>query len=101
MTNEPEWEGESRRIGADLLHDQLGGDLGSSEYLVAEPPPMAKGVVETLRTAGVAEEQNSRRALQRLLSPGPERGYPANAPRQSLTNFTERGSQLCSASAWV
>jgi ferredoxin-NADP reductase len=57
MTNDQEWEGESRRIGVDLLHDQLGNDLGSFEYLVAGPPPMVEGIVETLRTAGVAEEQ--------------------------------------------
>jgi ferredoxin-NADP reductase len=37
MTNDPEWAGESRRIGVDLLHDQLGNDLASFEYLVAGP----------------------------------------------------------------
>lgn len=56
MTDDPEWDGESRRIGADLLREHLGGDLGSFVYLIAGPPPLVKGVEETLRTAGVAEE---------------------------------------------
>jgi ferredoxin-NADP reductase len=56
MTDDPDWDGETRRIGADLLHDQLGSDLGSFEYLVAGPPPMVEGVEETLRTVGVPEE---------------------------------------------
>jgi ferredoxin-NADP reductase len=57
MTDDSEWEGESRRIGADLLHDYLGNDLGSFRYFIAGPPPMVEGVAETLRTAGVAEER--------------------------------------------
>jgi ferredoxin-NADP reductase len=56
MTDDPDWDGESRRIGADLLHDHLGSDLGSFDYLVAGPPPMVEGVVETLRNVGVPEE---------------------------------------------
>ena len=56
MTDDPDWDGETRRIGADLLHDQLGSGLGSFEYLVAGPPPMVEGVEETLRTVGVPEE---------------------------------------------
>jgi Flavodoxin reductases (ferredoxin-NADPH reductases) family 1 len=56
MTDDPDWDGETRRIGADLLHDHLGSDLGSFEYLVAGPPPMVEGVEETLRTLGVPEE---------------------------------------------
>jgi ring-1,2-phenylacetyl-CoA epoxidase subunit PaaE len=56
MTDDPDWDGETRRIGADLLHDHLGSDLGSFGYLVAGPPPMVEGVEETLRTVGVPEE---------------------------------------------
>ena len=56
MTDDPEWDGESRMIGADLLHEHLGSDLGSFAYLVAGPPPMVKGVEETLRNVGVPEE---------------------------------------------
>ena len=56
MTDDPDWDGESRRIGADLLHDHLGSDLGSFDYLVAGPPPMVEGVVESLRNVGVPED---------------------------------------------
>jgi len=56
MTDDPDWDGESRRIGPDLLHEHLGSDLGSFEYLVAGPPSMVEGVEETLRTVGVPEE---------------------------------------------
>jgi ferredoxin-NADP reductase len=54
MTNEPAWQGETRRIGAALRGDYLDGDLGSYSYLVAGPP--ATAVVETLQSSGVAEE---------------------------------------------
>lgn len=57
MTDDSKWDAETRRIGADLLHDHLGEDLGSFTYLVAGPPPMVEATVETLRGAGVPEEQ--------------------------------------------
>jgi ferredoxin-NADP reductase len=57
MTDDPGWEGETRRIDADLLRDHLGGGLRSFTYLVAGPPAMVEGVVETLQEAGIPEEQ--------------------------------------------
>jgi ferredoxin-NADP reductase len=57
MTGDPSWEGETRRIDADFLRDQLGGELLTSTYLVAGPPPMVEGVVEALQLAGVPEDQ--------------------------------------------
>jgi ferredoxin-NADP reductase len=57
MTDDAGWDGESRRIGADLLRDHLGDDLGSFWYMVAGPPAMAEAIVETLGTAGIPEEQ--------------------------------------------
>src|SRR5438034_8921351 len=57
MTNDEGWDGETRRIGPDLLRDHLDGELGSFRYLVAGPPAMAEGVVETLGQAGIPEEQ--------------------------------------------
>ena len=57
MTSDRGWEGETRRINADLLRDHLGEDLGSFSYLVAGPPAMAEAIVETLKSAGVPEEQ--------------------------------------------
>ena len=56
MTDEEAWEGESRRIDANLLRDEL-GDLGGYRFLVAGPPPMVDAVVEALAGAGVADEQ--------------------------------------------
>ena len=57
MTEDPEWEGEKRRIGPELLRDQLEGDLTAQTYLVAGPPPMVEGMVEMLAAAGVPEDQ--------------------------------------------
>jgi ferredoxin-NADP reductase len=57
MTDDPEWEGERRRIDADLLRDHLDGDLGSFVYLIAGPPALVEAMEEVLRGAGVPEEQ--------------------------------------------
>ena len=57
MTRDPAWEGETRRVGADLLRDHLGEDVGSFTYLVAGPPAMVEAIVTALGKAGVPEEQ--------------------------------------------
>jgi ferredoxin-NADP reductase len=57
MTDDAGWDGESRRISAEMLHDHLGGELQSLTYLIAGPPAMVEGVVGTLRAAGVPETQ--------------------------------------------
>jgi ferredoxin-NADP reductase len=57
MTEDPGWDGETRRIDADLLHDHLGDELQSLTYLIAGPPAMVDGVVGTLQAAGVPEER--------------------------------------------
>jgi ferredoxin-NADP reductase len=57
MTDDPEWQGETRRIDQDLLRDHLGDDLKSSTYLIAGPPPMVEGVAETVAGTGVPEDQ--------------------------------------------
>jgi ferredoxin-NADP reductase len=57
MTDDPEWDGETRRIEEDLLRDHLGDELGAFTYLVAGPPSMVEAIVGTLRGAGVPEEQ--------------------------------------------
>ena len=57
MTDEPGWDGESRRIGPELLRDHLGADLGSFRYLLAGPPGIAEGVAEQLQGAGVPDER--------------------------------------------
>nr|MBA2383597.1 FAD-dependent oxidoreductase [Actinomycetota bacterium] len=55
MTDDPEWDGESRRIDPDLLRDHV-GDLGTLRFLVAGPPTMAEAVADGLKAAGVSEE---------------------------------------------
>ena len=57
MTDDEGWNGETRRIDADLLRDHLEGELGSFKYLVAGPPGMVEGVTETLEQAGVPEDR--------------------------------------------
>ena len=57
MTNDPGWDGETRRIDAGFLRDHLDGGLESFHYLIAGPPGMVEGVAETLAQAGVPEEQ--------------------------------------------
>src|SRR5439155_21820351 len=48
MTEDPSWNGETRRIGPELLRDHLSDDLSSYAYLVAGPPAMVDSIVETL-----------------------------------------------------
>jgi ferredoxin-NADP reductase len=57
MTDDPGWDGESRRIDAEFLRGHLGDDLSAFTYLVAGPPAMVEAMVETLASAGVPEEQ--------------------------------------------
>ena len=57
MTDDPSWDGESRRVDPELLRDVLDADLGTYEFLVAGPPGMAEPVAESLKSAGVPEEQ--------------------------------------------
>ena len=57
MTEDPSWDGESRRIDTVLLRDHLDGGLETFTYLIAGPPPMVEGVAGTLQEAGVPEEQ--------------------------------------------
>jgi ferredoxin-NADP reductase len=55
MTQDPGWNGETRRIDADFLGDHL-GELGAFTYLIAGPPTMVEAVSETLSASGVPEE---------------------------------------------
>jgi ferredoxin-NADP reductase len=59
MTEDASWNGETRRIGPELLRDHLSNDLRSYTYLVAGPPAMVDAIVETLHAAGVSEERVS------------------------------------------
>jgi ferredoxin-NADP reductase len=56
MTQDPGWEGETRKIDAQFLKDYLGEDLSQYTFLVAGPPAMVEGVQKALEEAGVSEE---------------------------------------------
>jgi ferredoxin-NADP reductase len=57
MTQDSGWEGETRRIDAEMLRDHLGDELDSYTYLIAGPPAMVDGVAEALQGAGIPEDQ--------------------------------------------
>jgi ferredoxin-NADP reductase len=57
MTEDPSWDGESRKIDAAMLRDHLGDDLGAYTYLIAGPPGMVEAMETMLAEAGVPEEQ--------------------------------------------
>ena len=56
MTQDPGWEGESRKVDAEFVNDYLDDDLNQYTFLVAGPPAMAEGVQAALREAGVRDE---------------------------------------------
>jgi len=56
MTEDPTWEGETRRIDETMLRETL-GNLESQAFLVAGPPEMAKAVEAMLHDADVPEDR--------------------------------------------
>jgi len=56
MTQDPGWEGETRKVDAQFLKNYLGENLNQYMFLVAGPPAMAEGVQKALEEAGVRQE---------------------------------------------
>ena len=56
MTDEEGWEGETRRLDADVLGELLGG-LDEKTFLIAGPPEMVEGVADSLGAAGVPDDR--------------------------------------------
>jgi ferredoxin-NADP reductase len=56
MTQDPGWEGETRKIDAPFFRDSLGENLNQYTFLVAGPPGMVEGVQTALEEAGVNED---------------------------------------------
>jgi ferredoxin-NADP reductase len=56
MTDDPGWDGETRRVDGAFLADHLGADLNEFTFVVAGPPGMSEGVQQALADAGVDEE---------------------------------------------
>jgi ferredoxin-NADP reductase len=57
MTDDPGWDGESRRLGTEVLRELLDDELGAFTFLVAGPPAMVESVAGDLSAAGVPEDQ--------------------------------------------
>jgi len=57
MTDDPEWDGETRLVDEAMLRDVLGEEFDETTFLVAGPPGMVDAVVETLEGAGLPEDQ--------------------------------------------
>jgi ferredoxin-NADP reductase len=56
MTDDDGWEGETRRIDAELLREHV-GELQNKQFLVAGPPAMTEAVVDALHAASVPEDR--------------------------------------------
>jgi ferredoxin-NADP reductase len=57
MTQDPPWEGETRKIDAGFLRDHLGTLLDEATVMVAGPPGMVTAMEEALAEAGVSDER--------------------------------------------
>jgi ferredoxin-NADP reductase len=55
MTEDPGWDGETRRIDSSFFNDYLGADLNRYIFLVAGPPAMVEAIENALDEAGVRE----------------------------------------------
>lgn len=56
MTQDPGWEGETRKVDSQFIRDYLNDDLNENTFLVAGPPAMVEGMQETLDEACVEED---------------------------------------------
>ena len=56
MTQDSEWDGETRKIDAPFFRDYLGDNLDQFTFLVAGPPAMVGAIQKQLNAAGVTEE---------------------------------------------
>jgi ferredoxin-NADP reductase len=57
MTDDPEWEGERRRIDAQFFRDYVGDLIPGATFMVAGPPPMVESMQAELAEAGVDEDR--------------------------------------------
>jgi ferredoxin-NADP reductase len=56
MTQDPGWDGETRKVDVQFVTDHLDENLDQYTFLVAGPPAMTKSVQKSLDEAGVDEE---------------------------------------------
>ena len=55
MTDDPDWNGETRRIDAAFIKEHVDGDLNDYTFMVAGPPEMVEAMQKELEESGVAE----------------------------------------------
>jgi ferredoxin-NADP reductase len=55
MTQDPGWDGESRKVDGEFVKHYLDDDLNQYRFLLAGPPAMAEGVQTALQEAGVQD----------------------------------------------
>ena len=55
MTDDPNWEGDRRRLDAAFFKEQLEGDLNQYTFMIAGPPEMVEAMQRELDQAGVDE----------------------------------------------
>ena len=51
MTQDPDWDGETRKVDTQFVEDYLGESLDQSTFLVAGPPPLVEGAQKALEAA--------------------------------------------------
>jgi ferredoxin-NADP reductase len=56
MTQDPDWEGETRKLDSHFFRDCLEGDLDQYTFLVAGPPAMVEAMQRELDEAGVKDD---------------------------------------------
>jgi ferredoxin-NADP reductase len=56
MTQDPGWDGETRKVDTQFVEDYLGENLDQFTFLVAGPPPLVEGAQNALQAAAVPEE---------------------------------------------
>lgn len=56
MTQDAGWDGETRKVDAELFKDYLVDELDQYTFLIAGPPAMVEGIQKELDEAGVKEE---------------------------------------------
>ncbi len=55
MTDDPDWDGERRRMDAQFFRDHVGDLIGEATFMVAGPPAMVEAMKAALVEAGVDE----------------------------------------------
>jgi len=103
MTDDSSWEGETRRIDADLIREHEDRELADYTYIVSGPPGMVNGVADMLEGEGLPEERviRSRFAGYQLatmsVGPSPGQGQTCVSGRTSSSPPSRHSSDRYSS----